>query len=57
MIHYLRYTCTDQWRRLAVPLQFPRSPAQMSIEVFYHVCHVIYHLCEKKTLSEVHSEV
>lgn len=48
MIHYLRYTCTDQWRRLAIPLQFPRSPAQMRIEVFYHVCHVIYHLREKK---------
>lgn len=31
---------------LAVPLQFSCSPVQMRTVVFYHVCHVIYHLCK-----------
>lgn len=46
IINYLAYIYVDQWRMLAVPLQFSCSPVQMRTVVFYHVCHVIYHLCK-----------
>lgn len=45
IINYLAYIYVDQYRRmLAVPLQFSCSAVQMSTEVFYHICHVVYHI-------------